>query len=157
MPLIALVFTWPHKTGFLIFSCPDLVLKVLQGWVINKQINSYGQQAGIVTDTLLLSLSIITGHQNFKGNKVSCSRTTAVNAACVLVSIWLQHAERGNACSHWQQPTRGQFSQHSAELAGKKCVLHSSVLLPSQMENSPLGRQVNAVGIVWEIPQDNIG
>lgn len=68
----------------------------------------------------------------------------------VLASIWLQDAERGNACSHWHQHTRGQFSQHSAELAGKKCVLHSSVLLHSQMENPPLERWVNAVGIVWE-------
>lgn len=73
-----------------------------------------------------------------------------MRVACILVSIWLQHARRGNAWSHWHQPTKGQFSWHSTELTGKRRVLHSSALLPSQMENPSLEREDNPVGLVWK-------
>lgn len=151
MPLMALVFTWDYKTGFLIFSCPDLGLKALQGWMINKQINSYSQQAKDHHSHTSFWVAVLSqAMESLKGKKSAAAKPPAVRAASVLVSIWLQHARRGNAWSHWHQPTRGQFSWHSTELTGKKRVLHSSALLPSQMESPLLGREDNPVGGVWE-------
>lgn len=88
--------------------------------------------------------------ESLKEKKSAAAKPPAVRRACVLVSIWLQHSRKGNAWSHWHQPTRGQFSWHSTELTGKKRALHSSALLPSQMENPRLETEDNPVGLVWK-------
>lgn len=90
----------------------------------------------------------MSGSGKFKGKKSQLQQKRRLWER--RASLCPYGCRRGNAWSHWHQPTRGQFPWHSTESTGNKRVLHSSALLLSQMENPRLGREDNPVGLVWK-------